>query len=71
LFSDFVSRVDYGDLGHAVKFQNGFLKSFDNYFGFEEQDHPVIMREKIQGKDINIDPTLKNKLIVDAEFSKL
>ena len=69
LFSDFVSRVDYGDLGHAVKFQNGFLKSFDNYFGFEEQDHPVIMREKIQGKDINIDPTLKNKLIVDAEFS--
>jgi type III restriction enzyme len=69
LFSDFVSRVDYGDLGHAVKFQMGFLKSFDNYFGFEEQDHPVIMREKIKKKGININPTLKNKFIVDAEFS--
>jgi type III restriction enzyme len=69
LFSDFVYRVDYGDLGHAVKFQMGFLKSFDNYFGFEEQDHPIIMREKIKGKGININPTLTNKLIVDAEFS--
>lgn len=69
LYSDFVSRVDYGDLGHAVKFQMGFLKSFDNYFGFDEQDHPAIMREKIQAKGIDINPKLTNKLIVDAEFT--
>ena len=69
LYSDFVSRIDYGDLGHAVKFQKGFLKSFDNYFGFEEKDHPAIMQEKIKEKGIEINPTLTNKLIVDAEFS--
>ncbi len=69
LYSDFVSRVDYGDLGHAVKFQMSFLKSFDNYFEFKEDDHPAIMREKIQAKGIDINPHLTNKLIVDAEFS--
>ncbi len=69
LYSDFVSRVDYGDLGHAVKFQMNFLKSFDKFFEFDETDHPVIMREKIKGKGIDINPTVTNKLIVDAEFS--
>jgi len=69
LYSDFVSRVDYGDLGHAVKFQMNFLKSFDKFFEFDETDHPAIMREKIVGKGIDINPTITNKLIVDAEFS--
>jgi type III restriction enzyme len=69
LFSDFVSRVDYGDLGHSVKFQMSFLNSFDNYFCFEEQDNPDMKRAKIQSKGIDINPILTNKLIVDAEFS--
>lgn len=69
LYSDFVSRVDYGDLGHAVKFQMSFLKSFNNFFEVEETDHPITIREKIEAKKININPTLTNKLIVDAVFS--
>lgn len=69
LYSDFVSRVDYGDLGHAVKFQMSFLKSFDNYFDIDEEDHPIIMREKIQEKGVDLNPILTNQLIVDAEFS--
>lgn len=69
LYSDFVSRVDYGDLGHAVKFQMSFLKSFDNFFEFDKTDHPAIMREKFIAKGINISPTVTNKLIVDAVFS--
>ena len=69
LFSDFVSRIDYGDLGHAVKFQMSFLKSFNNYFDFDEKDDPITKREKIQTKGIEINPTLTNKLIVDAQFT--
>lgn len=69
LYSDFVSRVDYGDLGHAVKFQMSFLKSFDNFFEFDKTDPPAIMREKFIAKGINISPTVTNKLIVDAVFS--
>lgn len=69
LYSDFVSRADYGDLGHAVKFQMSFLKSFDNFFKFDETDHPAIMKDKIIAKGIDINPTVTNKLIVDAEFA--
>lgn len=69
LYSDFVSRVDYGDLGHAAKFQMSFLKSFNTFFGVLETDHPIKIREKIVAKGININPTVTNKLIVDAVFS--
>ncbi|EJF53907.1 DNA/RNA helicase, superfamily II [Saprospira grandis DSM 2844] len=69
LYSDFVSRVDYGDLGNAVQFQMSFLKSFNNYFAFDEADHPITLREKIQAKGIEINPILTNKLIVNAEFT--
>lgn len=69
LYSDFVSRIDYGDLGNAIKFQMSFLKSLNAYFDFKEKDHPIIKREKIQAKGIEINPSLTNKLIVDAEFT--
>lgn len=69
LYSDFVSRVDYGDLGNPIDFQRNFLKSFDDFFEFEETDHLAIMREKIIAKGVDINPTITNKLIVDAAFS--
>lgn len=69
LYSDFVSRVDYGDLGHAVKFQMSFLSSFNDFFDVEEKDHPINIREKIVAKGVDINPTVTNKLIVDAVFT--
>jgi len=69
LFSDFVSRADYGDLGHVGKFQMSFLKSIDTYFGIGENEHIALTRTKIEAKGIDINPKLTNKLIVDAEFS--
>ncbi|GGW65613.1 type III restriction enzyme [Winogradskyella epiphytica] len=69
LYSDFVSRVDYGDLGHAVKFQMSFLSSFNDFFDVEEKDHPISIREKIAAKGVDINPTVTNKLIVDAVFT--
>jgi len=69
LYSDFVSRADYGDLGQAFKFQMSFLKSFNEYFGIEENEHLALTRPKLEAKGINLKPKLTNKLIVDAEFS--
>lgn len=69
LHSDFVSRVDYGDLGHAVKFQMSFLKSFDNFFDFGDVFMANDKKEILKEKGIDINPFLTNKLIVDAEFS--
>ena len=54
LCSDFVSRVDYGDLGHAVKFQMSFLKSFNDYFAFDEKDSLIEKREKIQKDNVQL-----------------
>ncbi|MBB4805905.1 type III restriction enzyme [Chryseobacterium defluvii] len=69
LYSDFVSRADYGDLGNAIRFQMSFLKSFDAFFGIEANEHMALTRPKIEAKGIDLNPKLINKLIVDAEFS--
>jgi type III restriction enzyme len=68
LFSDFVSRADYGDLGHAYMFQMSFLKSFDKYFGIEDNEHLASIRPKIETKGIDLNSNITNKLIVDAEL---
>jgi type III restriction enzyme len=69
VFSDFVSRVDYGDLGNAFQFQMSFLKSMDRFFGIEENELLATIRPKIAIKGVDIQPKLTNKLVVDAEFS--
>ncbi len=69
LYSDFVSRADYGDLGNAIKFQMSFLKSLDKCFGIEENELVAVARPKIEAKGIDMHSKLTNKLIVDAEFS--
>jgi len=68
LYSDFVSRADYGDLGNAIKFQMSFLNSLNKYFGIEENELVASTRPKVEAKGIDIKPKLTNKLIVDAEF---
>ena len=69
LYSDFVSRADYGDLGNTLLFQRSFLKSLNEYFDIEENDLIETTRAKIQSKGVDIKPQLTNKLIVNAEFS--
>lgn len=69
LYSDFVSRVDYGDLGNAIQFQKSFLQSFDKYFGLENIIMSYDKQEILKNKGIDINPILTNKLIVDAEFT--
>ena len=46
-----------------------FLSSFNDFFAVEEKDHPISIREKIVAKGVDINPTVTNKLIVDAVFT--
>ena len=69
LYSDFVSRADYGDLANSVKFQMSFLNSMDEYFGMDKNEHLAIKRPKIEGKGIDLNSKLTNKIVVDAEFT--
>jgi len=69
LFSDFVSRADYGDLASSVKFQMSFLKSMDDYFGMQADEHLALKRPKFEEKGVDLNSKLTNKIVVDAEFT--
>lgn len=69
LKSEYVSRLEYGDLSNSAKFQKSFLKSMNLYFKISPQD-------TLQGKSVkelsknglNVKPIITNKIIVDAKF---
>lgn len=69
LFSDFVSRADYGDLASSVKFQMSFLKSMDEYFDMQTDEHLALKRPKFEEKKVDLNSKLTNKIVVDAEFT--
>jgi len=69
LYSDFVSRADYGDLGNSVKFQMSFLNSMDAYFGIKQSPGVDKAKSTIEAKGVNLDSKLTNKIVVDAEFT--
>lgn len=68
VYSDFVSRVDYGDLGNALLFQKFFTKYLSDFFGVTEDDFVDKVREKIQNKGVSLCPKLTNRIIVNAEI---
>ncbi len=69
LKSDFVSRVEYGDLADSAKFQKSFLNSMNKYFGITSDD---LLRgkgsKKLLDKGINLKPEIKRKIIMNATF---
>ena len=70
LQSDFISRIDYGDLSNAAEFQKSFLQSFNAHFGIDNgTDLDITRREKIQAQNVDINPVVTNQIIVNAVFS--
>lgn len=69
LESEYVSRLEYGDLSNSAKFQMSFLKSMNRYFDISSEDtlHGKASK-KLSIKGIELNPIIKNKLIVDAKF---
>lgn len=69
LVSDYLSRTDYGDFVSAGKFQKQLLTSFDDYFGFCENDSEEQLRKKLEAKDIELSPELNYSMLADEEFA--
>ena len=70
LTSDFVSRVDYGDLSNAAEFQKSFINSFNTFFEIDNENDMITQRrDKIATKNLDINPTVTNQIIVDAVFN--
>ncbi len=68
LQSAYVPRVDYGDLSNSAKFQANFIKSMNGYFGIDKDDILGKAEKKLSKKGIDLDSSITNQIIVDAQF---
>ena len=69
LDSEFISRLDYGDLGNAAAFQLAFVNSLNKYFSITQSDMSDVAKGKLADKGVDTNPTVTNTIIVDAAFS--
>lgn len=66
--SDFVSRVDYGDLSSSSKFQTSFEKSMNAWFVIDNDLMVSERHRKLESKGLSLDVRVTNKVIADAQF---
>lgn len=69
LKSEYISRLEYGDLSDSAKFQMSFLKSMNDHFKIspEKMKHGDGAK-KLSEAGIKLKPIITNQIIVDAEF---
>lgn len=68
LLNDFLSRVDYGDLGKAGDFQQCLFDTFNKYFGITEDDGYDVLRDKLIAKGLDVSANFVHEIISDTEF---
>lgn len=71
LQSEYMSRVDYGDLGKSWEFQQCLVKTFNDYFGITTEDMFDAVRDKLRAKHLQIVPKLEQQIVVNAKFEDL
>ena len=68
LLSEFMPRVDYGDLGKSWAFQQCLFSTFNQYFGIEKTDVFDKLNQKLEAKGLSLSPDLKQDIIINAKF---
>lgn len=71
LQTEYMSRVDYGDLGKSWEFQQCLVKTFNDYFSITAEDIFDTVKAKLKAKGINVVPRLEQKIVVNARFKDL
>lgn len=72
LKSEYMSRIDYGDLGKSWEFQQCLVNTFNDFFGIKTDDFfDSKIKEKLQRKNLQIIPSLKQQIVVNAKFQDL
>lgn len=68
LQSDYISRVDYGDIPRSYKFQESFKKTLDEYFSITKNDILGKAQVKLKKKKVDLEDTLLNEIVANAKF---
>ena len=68
LTSDFLSRIDYGDLSSSSKFQKSFMKSMDEWFLVDENHLISERHERLEAGGLDLGARVTNRVIADAQF---
>lgn len=71
LQTEYMSRVDYGDLGKSWEFQQCLVNSFNEYFGITAEDTIIDVRDKLKAKGVQLIPHLEQQIVVNAKFKDL
>jgi len=71
LQSEYMSRVDYGDLGQSWGFQQCLFKTFNDYFCITAEDMFDVVKDKLRARHLQIVPRLEQQIVVNARFKDL
>ncbi|MGC9602217.1 MAG: DEAD/DEAH box helicase family protein [Minisyncoccia bacterium] len=68
LQSDYISRVDYGDIPRSWTFQENFRNSMNVYFKIGKDDILGKAEKKLKDARLDLDDTLLNSVVANAQF---
>ena len=71
LQSEYMSRVDYGDLGKSWEFQQCLVNTFNEHFGIIDGDSIDEVQLKLQNKGLIITPHFTQEILVNASIKDL
>lgn len=66
--SDYVSRLDYGDIRVSSKFQEIFRTEFNKYFGITNNDILGKAEKKLKEMGLDLSENLVNEVVANARF---
>jgi type III restriction enzyme len=68
LQSDYISRLDYGDIRVSSEFQKVFRAELNKHFGITDKDILGKAEEKLKKAGLDLSDTLVNEIVANARF---
>ena len=71
LNTEYIPRIDYGDLGRADKFQACLVSEFNIFFCITDNDIFSQRRKRLEQKGMLLNPRITRDIIVNAKFEDI